>query len=500
MLQPDTAWNPEELSKEYSSLSVRWTAFTLSTSELSRKIECCKPVQWTKASVMERFSMVVEEWCDLQQVHNQGSQTPSQQPSATPEMAGVAMNCDSQGLPPHLNSIEEEQLDHMDFPGNEEDPGMGFINEFQPESFVPHWEEPSSTAQLEFPGNEEDPGDSQSGRQLLKFIVEHSRKLQRGPYKVDQALQEAKKADVNSTQRIILCESESAWRAYYAAKKAIESQHGFSGQVEFACLLDNLSTQSIEQQRAFAKELALEIESDDLQLIEGNGNTGWGNGAKRRRTTIENHIPTPPTSNTMASGSGTYHTNLEPRASERAPGSAVVQEGVHVDASLKASKVLFPVEFMDSIQRIPHSQLPDTLVADISMFLQNGYIRDNFGCQMEIGITKEKIAHYAKILFNVEVEAKDGVRYIRYPGGGKIEPDAWIKLRACQRDTISGVFGPEVDLGFSSAPIYQREEREARDRTDGVSMAISNQEKEGGKITLSMGEFHAFDIKKKLYG
>ncbi|KAH8704293.1 hypothetical protein GQ44DRAFT_716923 [Phaeosphaeriaceae sp. PMI808] len=343
-------------------------------------------------------------------------------------------------------------------------------------------------------------GDSQSGRELLRLVVQHSRKFQRGPYKVDQALQEAKQTNLNSTQQIILRESESAWRAYYAAKKATESQHGFSGKVEFARLLDGLSAQSIEQQRAFAKELALAMESDDLQPIEGDENTGLRNGAKRRRTTIENHTPTPPTPNATPNGSGTFRTNLEPCASEQVPGSVVVQEGVHVDASLKASKALFPVEFMDSIQRIPDSRLPDTLVADISMFLQNGYIRDHFGCQMEIGIAKEKIAHYAKILFNVEVEAKDGVRYIRYPGGGKIEPDPWIKLRACQRDAISDVFGAEVDLGFSSAPIYQREEREARGRTDGVSMTISNREKEGGKITLFMGEWHAFNIKKKLYG
>lgn len=133
------------------------------------------------------------------------------------------------------------------------------------------------------------------------------------------------------------------------------------------------------------------------------------------------------------------------------------------------------------------------------MLLQKGHIRDHFGCQIEIGIVPEKVAGYAKKLFDVEVEAKDGVRYVRYPSGGKIEPDPWIKLRACRRGVISEEFGGEIDLGFSSAPIYQREEKEMRAYTDGVSMAISNREKDGAKITVFLGEWYAFEIKTKLY-
>ena len=133
------------------------------------------------------------------------------------------------------------------------------------------------------------------------------------------------------------------------------------------------------------------------------------------------------------------------------------------------------------------------------MFLQKGYHRDQFGCQMEIGIVKEKVAYYAKKLFDVEVESKDGVRYLRYPGGGKVEPDSSIKLRACQRDVIPYVFGTDVDHGFSSAPIYQREEREVRERTDGVSMTITNRVDEDGLITLYLGEWHAFSIKDRLF-
>jgi hypothetical protein len=216
-------------------------------------------------------------------------------------------------------------------------------------------------------------------------------------------------------------------------------------------------------------------------------------------TATEINVVTPMTPDTTAESSSTNYNHLEPYTPQRIPNSGNLQEGLHVNASLRASKTLFPVEFMDSIERIPHSWQPDALVADISMILQKGHIRDYFGCQMEVGIAKEKVPLYAKKLFNVEVEAKDGVRYIRGVGGSKIEPQPSIKLRGCPRDVVLVVFGDVMDQGISSGPICQREDKEARDHTDGVSMTITNQEIEAGKITLFLGEWHAYNIKKTLY-
>ncbi|KAI0435569.1 hypothetical protein F4803DRAFT_309017 [Xylaria telfairii] len=341
-------------------------------------------------------------------------------------------------------------------------------------------------------------GGSQSPNELVHLVIQRFEKLTRGSYGVDEALQQAKHADANSIERIILDEGELAWRAYYAAKKATRSDHGFSGKAKLTLLLNDLTIQPVEYQYAFAKQLSLATARDTIQSMENDG----GNDSKKcpkRRTAVNTFTRTPSTPTATSNGPSTNYTDLEYSAPEQVSGSVVHQDGVHVDASLKASKTLFPNEFMDSIQRIPSRQLPHTLVADISMILQRGHVRDYFGCQMEIGISKEKVAAYAKKLFDVEVEVKDGVRYVRYPGGSKIEPDPSIKLRACRRDMISNVFGAEVDIGFSSAPIYQREEKEVRDQTDGVSMTISNQEREGAKITLFLGEWHAFNLKKKLY-
>lgn len=175
------------------------------------------------------------------------------------------------------------------------------------------------------------------------------------------------------------------------------------------------------------------------------------------------------------------------------------QNGVYVNASLQEAKTLFKEDFMDSIQRIPSTHQPGTLTADISTILQKGSIRDQFGCQMIIGIVEQKVATYAKELFGVDVEVKDGVRYIHYPGGSKIEPDPTVKLRGCRREKIAGMLGDKIHIAFSKAPVYLREEKELRNLTDGLSMTIPNRADEGGFFTLFMGEFDAFHIKDQLY-
>lgn len=174
-------------------------------------------------------------------------------------------------------------------------------------------------------------------------------------------------------------------------------------------------------------------------------------------------------------------------------------EDVYVGAPLEQAKGQFHEQFWDSIQRIPTQEQPCSWLADISMIFQQGQIRERFGCQMEIGIAEEKVADLAYELFGVKVEVKDGVRSLRYPGGGKVEPDPAVKLRACQQD-LSCIFRSDLHDGACTSPIYQREKRELRNRTDGVSMTITNQAKEGAKMTVFLGEWKASTIKKRFYG
>ncbi|KAK4206029.1 hypothetical protein QBC37DRAFT_435521 [Rhypophila decipiens] len=97
------------------------------------------------------------------------------------------------------------------------------------------------------------------------------------------------------------------------------------------------------------------------------------------------------------------------------------------------------------------------------MVFQQGHIREHFGCQMEIEITQEKVVGYALELFNVKVEDIHGVRSVRYPGGGKIEPDPSIKLRGCRRD-MGHIFSCILLLVYRS-PFSLRLQPRIRPRT-----------------------------------
>ncbi|KAH8755394.1 hypothetical protein F5883DRAFT_687053, partial [Diaporthe sp. PMI_573] len=324
---------------------------------------------------------------------------------------------------------------------------------------------------------------------LTTLVVNQYRKLTRGRRGTKKALEQAKQADENSLERIILKQNQgdTVWRAFYAAKKATQLKHGFTGQAKLAQLLNELSAQPIEAQRAFAEQLAAAMESGDQTLVESstlppvqsNGVSDRRNGAKRRRT----HSPI----------------SLDHYVSEQASSNTASLKDVYVGAPLEPAKDLFHDQFWDSIERIPSKEHPDTWLADISIFFHRGHTREHFGCQMEIGITPEKVTEYALEYFNVKVEVKDGVRYVRYPGGAIIEPDTSVKLRVCTRD-FSRIFKGELYEAHRTSPIYQSEEKKKLSHSDGVSMSISNQAKEGGKMTVFMGIWRAVRIKEKFYG
>jgi hypothetical protein len=207
-------------------------------------------------------------------------------------------------------------------------------------------------------------------------------------------------------------------------------------------------------------------------------------------------MPCPATPTTMMNESQNDVTLYMP---QQLPNTGDRQGGVFPVALLKPCKALLPGALMDAVVRLPSPTEPESLAADISMVLQKGRVRDIFGCQMEIGIAKEKVALYAKKLFNAEVEAKDGVRYICGPGGMKIAPNPSVILRGCSRDVISGIFGSTLATAISQCPIYDREEKEGRDQTDAVSMTITHQDCEAGRITVFLGEFDAYNFRQKLY-
>ncbi|RTE68242.1 hypothetical protein BHE90_017380 [Fusarium euwallaceae] len=62
------------------------------------------------------------------------------------------------------------------------------------------------------------------------------------------------------------------------------------------------------------------------------------------------------------------------------------------------------------------------------------------------------------------------------------------------------MFRGELHDAARESPIYLREKDDLLDYTDGISLTLSSQAKEGGKITVFLGEWTALSIKARLYG
>ncbi|RSL52783.1 hypothetical protein CEP51_014996 [Fusarium floridanum] len=195
--------------------------------------------------------------------------------------------------------------------------------------------------------------------------------MKRGPYCTAKALQKARQANETSLERILQKESALAWRAYYAVNKQTQHQRGFSGKAELIRLLDDLRSNSIEQQCAFAKQLALAMETEEVN--------GSRQGAKRpRTTTIQSPIEASvrPTTTTTTSSTDMGSIDAEHYVSEQPPCQLVAQNNVYVGAPLNLAQELFHEQFWDAIARIPSTKPP---LADISMIFQQGDIREHFG-------------------------------------------------------------------------------------------------------------------------
>lgn len=111
-------------------------------------------------------------------------------------------------------------------------------------------------------------------------VAQYYATLPRGPYKSNEALEAARKADQQSTQRIILDNGgQSAWHAYYAITRAVSGQRTFAGKGKFSSLLKKLEAESPEKKRAFAGRLASVMELSTQNV----GDSELQRGTKRYR-------------------------------------------------------------------------------------------------------------------------------------------------------------------------------------------------------------------------
>lgn len=179
------------------------------------------------------------------------------------------------------------------------------------------------------------------------------------------------------------------------------------------------------------------------------------------------------------------------------PGDSAGDQG-ETNASVAAAIQLFPSELANSIRRIPDPKCTGALVAAVWIAFPPPPDLNKIQCTMSLELTDEKVQYYAWELFRVRTETKDGLQYI-YDGGAKVLPNPKTTLQGCRREVTRFIFGNETADGIAANPIYQDEERQGRDRTDCISMVISQQACEGAIIYIRLGEREGTEIKKKLY-
>ncbi len=105
---------------------------------------------------------------------------------------------------------------------------------------------------------------------------------------------------------------------------------------------------------------------------------------------------------------------------------------------------------------------------------------------MSLEVTEDKVQHLARELFNVRLEIKDRLRYLR-SGRTKVMPNPKLTLTGCRHDVLSSTFGSETSGAIETSPKYQDEAIQWHDTTDCVSIVISASAQEGAVIYASLG-------------
>lgn len=126
-------------------------------------------------------------------------------------------------------------------------------------------------------------------------------------------------------------------------------------------------------------------------------------------------------------------------------------------------------------------------------------VLDREGCQMSLDITSDKIQHLAQMIFGRRLETYNGLRYVCFADGGKILPNPHLTLQGCRRTALHETFGPKISHAITTSPRYKKEAREAREKTDCISMVVSADASMGAFLCLSLGVYEGTQIKKELF-
>lgn len=151
-------------------------------------------------------------------------------------------------------------------------------------------------------------------------------------------------------------------------------------------------------------------------------------------------------------------------------------------ASLKSVTDFFPPPFSDIIARKPWP---------VSMRTSLGQIM----CQIRISIAEDRLQHFARDLFRIRVEVKDGSRSVVFSDTvAKVIPSPYTVVCGILLKDLEDWFGASTRQAVHDCPRFQQQAPDCHRHTDCVALRIPRKSCESATLEICMGLWLGLDM------
>lgn len=159
-------------------------------------------------------------------------------------------------------------------------------------------------------------------------------------------------------------------------------------------------------------------------------------------------------------------------------------------AKLLATK--FPQYFCGAVRKCG-----DTAV--VTMAFPSQLSNSKIDCLLSLSILPNKIQHFAKELFGINVETEGDFRYIIQNNGGRTLLIEVVLLGAQDKAAIMALLGSEASDGIGMSPQRKEEVRQGLLATDCVTLRITGNTHDDGILNLNLGIEKGFELRDALF-
>ncbi|RSL43393.1 hypothetical protein CEP54_015108 [Fusarium duplospermum] len=337
---------------------------------------------------------------------------------------------------------------------------------------------------------------------------------QKAPYGFDDALDRARSAGKDTTERIFVDAGDGAWLAYYLIVGITRSH--FPGKPSEDRTISAFQGLPSEHRRRVAASVAnCDPHSSVISAIE---RLKEPTRRRKRRCLGRDEIPTTAVPNTS------FLTLQSPTMRTTPPENTLARDSPaarHETNSTSASNET--VNLPMAISGSEHQRASDPCIeyiADVfpqfmcSAIRKNGnsaavemvfpYFHDNriVDCAMSLGILPNKIEYLALKLFgwHLETDEREIFRYIVSENDGGIAmPGETMVLQGARDNAISDLLGDQIRDAIIASLMRKEEVRQAVRNTRCVTMQISRNPREDAVLTLNVALREGFTLREKLY-